>query len=128
MKKLYVFLYVAVVIVLFTGMIYKTAQSEPNTSNPLVGSWKALGVFDSTGTAIEFYTDEVGYETLLEDGTFFYLGFRKHFPKTGKNPKTLEEYEDIGKNCWGRIATYKVDVKNHKLNDYALKVHRFIRD
>lgn len=115
MKKTIMFTLVSLFIILvFATAGQNIIKSEP--PNPLVGTWKFLGKFDSTGAAIEYYIGEVEYETILEDGTFFSLSFRKNFPRTGKNPTTLEEYQEIAKNCSGRMGTYTLDIENKKVH------------
>jgi hypothetical protein len=84
------------------------------SSNSIVGTWKSLGGQDSTGQVIDYFKGEVGYVTFLENGTFFFLGFRKDFPQTGVKPSTIEEYEAVSQNSWGRIGTYEVDFENNK--------------
>jgi len=79
-------------------------------ANPLVGTWKTIGV-DSTGNEIELLKDQVGYTTMLENGTFFRLHFNKDFPKTGESPATLEDYQKIEANSWALIGTYTVDIE-----------------
>lgn len=123
MKKTIMF----TLVTLFIILIFLSACQNTNKStlpNPLVGTWKFLEVVDSTGTAIEFYKGEVEYETLLEDGTWFCLSFRKNFPRTEKNPSTLEDYQEIFKNCQGRMGTYTVDIENKKAHlKYSHDLH-----
>ena len=87
---------------------------ESTSSKPLIGTWMTLGAIDSTGKAVDFFKGQTAYSTFLEDGTHFGLGFRASFPQTGKNPSTLEEYEEIAKNIWGRMSTYTVDSEKKK--------------
>jgi len=105
----------AVILFLYLG-IFVSCQNDVTSepSNPFVGTWKHFGAVDTTGNEIEFFKDELGYITFLEDGTFISLGFRKNFPQTGMKPSTLEEYEEIFNNSWGRIGTYKFDFENKK--------------
>lgn len=109
----------AISIFIFFFIFISTTCQNTDTSKPsnsLVGSWRALGGVDSTGKIKEYYIGEVGYHIFLEDGTFLTLGFRKNFPQTGVKPTTLEEYEEITENSWGRICTYTVDEENQKFH------------
>lgn len=95
-------------IVLFSGLNAQVIQAD----NPLVGTWRSLSYIDSTGTEIKDTEDEIGYTTLLENGTFIRLGFTRNFPKTGKQPLTNKECQKILKNSWEQIGTYTIDMEN----------------
>ena len=89
----------------------KTSISEP--SNPLIGTWKMLGAIDSAGNEIELLKDEVGYNTVLENGTFFRLEFYKDYFTNLEAPSTLEDYQKISANSWVQIGTYEIDAENN---------------
>jgi len=104
-----------ILFIMLTGTSFQnTETSEP--ANSLIGVWETLGGFDSTGAIKEYYAGEKGYHIFLADGTFITFGFRKNFPHTGEKPTTLEEYQEIAKNSWGRICTYTVDEENQKFH------------
>jgi len=109
----------AIGIFIISTMINSVSGQNPDAlkpANPLVGTWKIIGAVDSTGNEIESFKDQVGYTTLLENGTFFRLQFNKDFPKTGKSPSTLEDYQKIEANMWALIGTYTVDIEKKTIS------------
>ena len=100
------------------GIVAVASSQNDNSSkqsNPLLGTWKISGTYDSESNLRQPDWTEIGYETFIENGKFFAMGFKKNFPQTDVNPKSLEEYEEIVKNSWGWIGDYKVDLQHKKV-------------